>query len=58
VPAEAAVQVVDTDLVYWIVHSVVVRMAPPALPTPMVEEMIRTLTDEIIAELTQTPAQS
>jgi CheY-like chemotaxis protein len=58
VPAEAAVQVVDTDLVYWIVHSVVVRMAPPALPTPMVEEMIRTLTDEIIAELTQPPAQS
>ena len=57
VPAEAAVQVVDTDLVYWIVHSVVVRMAPPALPTPMVEEMIRNLTDEIIAELTQTPAQ-
>ena len=31
--------------------------APPALPTPMVEEMIRNLTDEIIAELTQTPAQ-
>ena len=58
VPAEAAVQVVDTDLVYWIVHSVVVRMAPPALPTPMVEEMIRNLTDEIIGELTQTPPQS
>jgi CheY-like chemotaxis protein len=58
VPAEAAVQVVDTDLVYWIVHSVVVRMAPPALPTPMVEEMIRNLTDEIIGELTQPPPQS
>ena len=57
VPAEAALPVVDTDLVYWIVHSVVVRMAPPALPTPMVEEMIRNLTDEIIGELTQTPDQ-
>lgn len=58
VPTEAAVQVVDTDLVYWIVHSVIVRMAPPALPTPMVEEMIRSITDEIIGELTQPPPQS
>jgi CheY-like chemotaxis protein len=58
--AEAATStaaVLDTDLVYWIVHNVVVRMAPPALPTSTVEELIRQITDEMINELTQPPPE-
>jgi len=55
--AAAAVTAVDTDLIYWIVHNVVVRMAPPALETRTVEELIRSITDEMINELTQPPPQ-
>jgi CheY-like chemotaxis protein len=57
-PEAATAAVVDTDLVYWIVHNVVVRMAPPALPTSTVEELIRQITDEMINELTQPPPES
>ena len=56
--AAAAVTAVDTDLIYWIVHNVVVRMAPPALATRTVEELIRSITDELINELTQPPPET
>ncbi len=49
----AAAAVLDTELVHWIVHNVVVRMAPPALSTSHVEELIRQITDEMINELSQ-----
>jgi hypothetical protein len=53
----AAVAAVDADLVYWIVHNVVVRMAPPALATSTVEDLIRQISDEMINELTQPPPE-
>lgn len=54
----APVPTIDTDLVYWIVHNVVVRMAPPALSTAAVEELIRQISDEMIAELSQPPPEA
>jgi len=51
------VAAVDADLVYWIVHNVVVRMAPPALATSTVEDLIRQISDEMINELTQPPPE-
>lgn len=56
-PATSTAAVLDTDLVHWIVHNVVVRMAPPALATSDVEELIRKITDEMINELTQPPPE-
>jgi len=56
-PEVATAAVLDTGLVHWIVHNVVVRMAPPALPTSSVEELIRQITDEMINELTQPPPE-
>lgn len=56
--ATTAVAAVDTDLIYWIVHNVVVRMAPPALTTSAVEELIRQISDEMITELSQPPPES
>ncbi len=56
--AAAAVTAIDTDLIYWIVHNVVVRMAPPALETRTVEKLIRSITDEMINELTQPPPET
>ncbi len=59
VPEEttATVATLDTDLVNWIVHNVVVRMAPPALTTAAVEDLIRQISDQMIAELTQPPPE-
>lgn len=56
--AQASAGVVDTELVHWIVHNVVVRMAPPALSTAQVEELIRQITDEMINDLTQPPPET
>jgi CheY-like chemotaxis protein len=56
--ATSAAAVLDTDLVHWIVHNVVVRMAPPALSTAQVEELIRQITDEMISDLTQPPPEA
>jgi len=56
--AQGAAAVVDTELVHWIVHNVVVRMAPPALSTAQVEELIRQITDEMINDLTQPPPEA
>jgi hypothetical protein len=56
--ATSAAAVLDTDLVHWIVHNVVVRMAPPALSTAQVEELIRQITDEMINDLTQPPPEN
>jgi CheY-like chemotaxis protein len=54
----SAAAVLDTDLVHWIVHNVVVRMAAPALSTAQVEELIRQITDEMINDLTQPPPET
>lgn len=56
--AAAAAAVLDTELVHWIVHNVVVRMAPPALSTSHVEELIRQITDEMINDLSQPPPEA
>ena len=53
VPAAA----IDANLIYGIVHRVVLKMAPPALPHQAVEDIVRQLADEIITELRETPAQ-
>ena len=42
---------IDHQLIYSIVHKVVVRMSPPALPAHMIDQVARQLTDEISAEL-------
>lgn len=55
--ATTAVAAIDTDLIYWIVHNVVVRMAPPALTASAVEELIRQISNEMIAELSQPPPE-
>jgi hypothetical protein len=43
--------VFDRDWIHSIVHRVVVKMSPPALPAATVEEMADRLTDEILADL-------
>jgi CheY-like chemotaxis protein len=43
--------VFDRNWIYSIVHRVVVKMSPPALPAATVEEMANRLTDEILADL-------
>jgi hypothetical protein len=50
-PTPAAAPTLDPDWVYWIVRSVVVKMSPPALSIETIEEIARTITDEITAEL-------
>jgi CheY-like chemotaxis protein len=46
----------DWGLIYTVVHKVVVRMSPPALPMEAVEEMARRLADEIATEIsTESP---
>lgn len=47
----------DPDLVYAIVHKVVVRMSPPALAAETVEEMARKLAAEVMAELGSEPSR-
>ena len=42
---------VDLNLVSAIVSRVVFRMAPPALPLAAVEELVRTLAEEVVSEL-------
>jgi CheY-like chemotaxis protein len=56
--APAPVATVDANLIYAIVHRVVLKMAPPALPAQMVEDMVRQFADEILAELSETPPPS
>jgi len=56
-PVEVAVAptvrtpVLDPDWVYWVVHTVVVKMSPPAFSAETIEEVARKITDEITAEL-------
>ena len=49
-PAPPAVVAVDANLIYAIVHRVVLKMAPPALPAQVIEDIARQLAEEIIAE--------
>jgi CheY-like chemotaxis protein len=48
---EAAAAPLDAAAIFSIVRKVVMKMSPPALPTEMIEEMVRKLSDEVIAEL-------
>jgi hypothetical protein len=41
----------DWDLIYSIVHKVVMRMSPPVLSVEAMEEIARRLADEIAAEI-------
>ena len=60
--AEAAVTpvpaAVDTNLIYAIVHRVVLKMAPPVLPPQVIEDIVRQLAEEVITELTQPPPEA
>lgn len=59
VPTEAApVQALDVELINWIVQSVVIRMAPPALRTETLDEIVKQLSDEIMTALTQPPPEA
>jgi CheY-like chemotaxis protein len=55
-PAPAAA--IDANLIYAIVHRVVLKMAPAALPSQVIEDMVRQFAEEIIAELSEAPSQS
>ena len=55
-PPEAAVATpapapLDAGQIFAIVHRVVVRMSPPAMPASAIEDIARRVADEIIAEL-------
>jgi CheY-like chemotaxis protein len=58
-PAEVAppLPVVDWGLVYTVVHKVVMRMSPPALPAEVVEELVSRLANELFIELSSESAQ-
>jgi CheY-like chemotaxis protein len=56
--APALAAAIDANLIYAIVQRVVLKMAPPALPAQMIEEMARQFADEILAELSETPPHS
>ena len=47
----------DWDLLYSVVHKVVVRMSPPPLPMEAVEEIARRLADEIATEISSASSQ-
>jgi len=61
-PAEVAAPPAyyDWGLIYSVVHKVVVRMAPPALPMEAVEELARRIAEEIATEISSesSPPQS
>ena len=58
-PTETApVQALDVELINWIVQSVVIRMAPPALRTETLDEIVKQLSDEIMTALTQPPPEA
>ena len=56
--AAAPVQGLDIELINWIVQSVVIRMAPPALRTETLDEIVKQLSDEIMTALTQPPPEA
>jgi len=47
----APLPAIDWGLVYSVVHKVVMRMAPPALPMEVVEDLARRLSEEIVTEI-------
>jgi CheY-like chemotaxis protein len=55
--AAGAPSVIAPAWVYVVVHKVVAKMAPPALPAEQVEEIVRRLTQEITSELGVAPPQ-
>ncbi len=56
--APAPVAAIDANLIYAIVHRVVLKMAPAALPPQVIEDMVRQLAEEILAELSEAPSES
>ena len=57
-PAPPPVAAVDANLIYAVVHRVVLKMAPSALPPQVIEDMARQLAEEIIAELGSDASQT
>jgi CheY-like chemotaxis protein len=57
-PAPPPVAAVDANLICAIVHRVVLKMAPSALPPQVIEDMARQLAEEIIAELGSDASQT
>jgi hypothetical protein len=57
-PAPPPVAAIDANLIYAIVHRVVLKMAPSALPPQVIEDMARQLAEEIIAELGSDASQT
>ena len=55
--AASAPSVIAPEWVYLVVHKVVAKMAPPALPAEQVEEIVRKLAQEIASELGVAPPQ-
>jgi hypothetical protein len=53
--AHAPHAAIDPEWVHVIVQKAVVKMSPPALAPEVVDELIRTLTEEIAAELNAEP---
>ena len=53
--AASAPSVIAPEWVYVVVHKVVAKMAPPALPAEQVEEIVRKLAQEIASELGVAP---
>jgi CheY-like chemotaxis protein len=54
----AAPPAFDPNLIYYVVHRAVVRMAPPVLPAGVVDALARKLADEIAAELNSQTSHS
>jgi CheY-like chemotaxis protein len=50
-PPPVAPRIPDAETIYAIVHKVVVKMSPPALPSTVIESIARKVADEVTAEL-------
>lgn len=57
-PVPEGTPLIDAQLVYSIVHRVVVKMSPPAFSASMIEEMARNLAEDVLAELQAESSQA
>ncbi len=53
----APLPAVDWGLIYSVVHKVVMKMAPPALPMETVEDLARRLAEDIVTEIVNESSQ-
>lgn len=56
VAAPAAAPALDANLIQAVVSRVVLKMWPPALPPETMEDLVKKLTEEVIAELSSGPS--